>query len=82
MFLGKALSRAGVEEMITPREIIRDFLTLLNILRDNKDATFEALMSNVTFSRADSEDVQESPAADIVAIAQPKNKINLFDIEI
>ncbi len=44
-FLRHALSRAGADEMITPREIIRDYLTLLSILRDNPAASFEELMS-------------------------------------
>lgn len=77
IFMTRALAKAGAEEMITPREIIRDYLTLLNILRDNKSATFEGLMSNLTLLSAGA-----SESADEVAIAQPKNKINLFDIEI
>ena len=81
VFINKALGKAGAGEMITPREIIRDYLTLLNILRDNKGATFEGLMQNVTFSVA--EDDERIPTSlDEVAIAQPKNKISLFDIDI
>ena len=49
IFMNRALARAGAEEMITPREIIRDYLTLLNILKDNPKATFEELMSSVAF---------------------------------
>lgn len=43
-FLSFALSRAGASELLTPREMIRDFMTLLNILYENKEATFEALL--------------------------------------
>lgn len=82
MFMNKALSKAGVEEMITPREIIRDFLTLLNILKDNKGATFEGLMSNITFSRSDSTDEVIAPSQENLFREQPKPKINLFDIDI
>ena len=82
LFMTRALARAGAEEMITPREIIRDYLTLLNILRDNKDANFDVLLKNIT---ADS-DLQTSPSEldenSILAIAKPKNKFDLFDIEI
>lgn len=42
-FLNEELSRAGADELVTPREIIRDYLSLLNLLRDNPDATFESL---------------------------------------
>ena len=74
LFMAHALGRAGAEEMITPREIIRDYLTLLNILRDNRNVRFEELVKHVDF-KSDSD-------GDAVAIAQPKNKINLFDIDI
>ncbi len=77
-FMKLALSRAGAEEMITPREIIRDFLTLLNILKDNKDASFDSLIKNVTFASA--EVVAEESA---FQSSMPKqNKISLFDIDI
>ncbi|MBQ2719058.1 MAG: ATP-binding protein [Clostridia bacterium] len=44
-FLRRELSRAGADELVTPREIIRDFLSLLDILREDPEATFESLMA-------------------------------------
>ncbi len=78
-FMRLALSRAGAEELITPREIIRDFLTLLNILRDNESATFDNLVKNMTFTKGESED-KKTEAQD--TLIQTKNKISLFDIDI
>ena len=76
VFMNKALSRAGAEELITPREIIRDYLTLLNILRDNEGVSFEQLLSKVTAPEAAlSEESAPAPIA-------PKKKIGLFDIDI
>ena len=46
-FLRAMLARAGAEELVTPREIIRDFLTLLDILRENPDATFARLLAEI-----------------------------------
>ena len=43
-FLKFSVSRAGASELLTPREMIRDFMTLLNILSENEDATFEGLL--------------------------------------
>ena len=43
-FLEVSLSRAGAEELMTPREIIRDFLSLLSILREHPEATFDVIM--------------------------------------
>ena len=76
-FLLKALSKAGAEELITPREIIRDYLTLLNILRDNKDAKFEELVDQI-------ETVSQPVEADRDSSALPtkKEKISIFDIDI
>ena len=76
-FVIHSLDRAGAEEMITPREIIRDFLTILNILRDNPDATFEGLVKR---SFTDSFEF-DAPSADDTA-EQTRKAIDLFDIEI
>ena len=46
-FLSAALRRAGAEELVTPREIIRDFLTALDILRENPEATLDALIASL-----------------------------------
>ncbi|GHU66018.1 biotin carboxylase [Spirochaetia bacterium] len=43
-FLELAFSIPGAEEFITPREITRDFLGLLNILRDDTKADFDLLI--------------------------------------
>lgn len=39
-FLQNALSRAGADTMITPREIIRDYMNVLNILYQNPETKF------------------------------------------
>lgn len=78
-FMNAALSRQGAEEMITPRELIRDFLTLLNILRDNPNATFDTLVKNTSFTKAEDTD-DEIPVTDFTI--PTKNKISLFDIDI
>lgn len=40
-FLELSLSHAGADNMLTPREMIRDYMTVLNILMQNPDAVFE-----------------------------------------
>ena len=45
IFLDKALGRLGADQLITPREITRDFLGLLNILFQNPNATFDSLIN-------------------------------------
>ncbi|MBQ8689205.1 MAG: ATP-binding protein [Clostridia bacterium] len=76
-FIRNATARAGADEMITPREIIRDFLTLLNILRDNPTATFDELLGSVTLRAEAPTEPAGAPLGE-----QPKGKISLFDIDI
>ncbi len=45
-FLQICLERAGANSMITPREMLRDYMTVLNILMQNPDATFEAVVGS------------------------------------
>ena len=52
-FLEICTSRAGADSMLTPREILRDYMTVLNILMQNEDASFDRILKNV---------VGESPA--------------------
>lgn len=44
-FLEISLSRAGAEQLITPREMLRDYMTVLNILMQNENVTFEQVIS-------------------------------------
>ena len=79
-FITAALGRAGAEEMITPREIIRDYLTLLTIMRDNPTARFDELVG-----RTELNTVTESIGAKTEILrekTEQKSKIGLFDIEI
>lgn len=63
-FLARALSRAGADEMITPRDITRDYLTVLYLLKDNPGATFADIVNSVagpTEGRGQSE--EKAPTA-------------------
>ena len=48
--MSTVLSRLGSDQLLTPREVTRDFLSLLNILHENPEATFEALISEQGFT--------------------------------
>ena len=81
-FMNLALSKAGAEELITPREIIRDFLTLLNILRDNSEAKFAEIIKRVTFATA-SDECASSVEYSAPATTQANGKkVTIFDIDI
>lgn len=44
-FLKLNLSRVGSDTMVTPREILRDYMTVLNILLQNPDISLEKILS-------------------------------------
>lgn len=44
-FLETSLGRAGADELMTPREMLRDYMTVLNILMQNEDATLDRILS-------------------------------------
>jgi hypothetical protein len=49
-FINTVVARLGADQLLTPREITRDFLGLLNILYQNPDHTFEMLITEKGFS--------------------------------
>lgn len=77
-FLQVSVSRAGAEELLMPREMIRDYLSLLNILRDNKGLQFDDVMKDFESRRTEPE--AKEPSADR-AEKEKKPKISLFDLE-
>lgn len=48
-FMNTALSRLGADQLLTPREVTRDFLGLLNILYQNPEADFDRLIAGRGF---------------------------------
>lgn len=50
-FLEICLSRAGADSMITPREMLRDYMTVLNILMQNENAAFSDIVSSAVTLR-------------------------------
>lgn len=49
LFLQEVLNRLGAEALLTPREVIRDFLSVLNILRQNPEYNFRQIIQGNDF---------------------------------
>ncbi len=62
-FLQICLGRAGADSMITPREMLRDYMTVLNILMQNPEATFEAVVGSAVTLRTDASAEAAPPEA-------------------
>ena len=61
-FLNICLSRAGADSMITPREMLRDYMTVLNILMQNPEAKFDDVIGNHVTLKTDAKADDEEPA--------------------
>lgn len=80
-FLSVSLSREGADSMITPREIIRDFVTVLDLLLTNPDKSFAEIVGTVERSTV-SASVDEAIEEEKKPSAPPqKPKITLDDIQ-
>ncbi|MBE6569570.1 MAG: biotin carboxylase [Ruminococcaceae bacterium] len=62
LFLTDSLSRTGADTMVTPREIIRDYVTLLDLLLTNPDRKFEEIFGGMARTSADPEEAGDVPA--------------------
>ncbi len=90
-FLVSSLAREGAESMITPREIIRDFVTILDLMYTNPERSFAEIAGAAPRSCADTSadgeasfTENQSPAekaADAPPSAPAKAAITLDDIE-
>ncbi len=68
-FLRLCLSRAGADSMITPREMLRDYMTVLNILMQNPTADFARVVGqSVKLDTPNTEDEDAwAPSPDEIA---------------
>ena len=78
VFLKEELSRAGADEMITPREIIRDFVTLLDLMYQNPDVPFEDIMATTVASAPRGEDL----SAPVSAPLTPPPTVTIDELEL
>ncbi len=51
IFMTEALNQLGANQFLTTREVVRDFITLLNILQQNPRETFESLVNRIAPKR-------------------------------
>lgn len=69
-FLREAVSRTGADTMMTPREMIRDYMSVLNILLQNPSAGFTDVVRST------------APQTAAASAAEETKEISLDDIEI
>ena len=62
-FLQICLKRAGADSMITPREMLRDYMTVLNILMQNETVTFDQVVASAMPEKSGAASVGDADAA-------------------
>ena len=79
-FLRICLERAGANDMITPREMLRDYMTVLNILMQNESASFADIVGEIKLKTAveEREEQELSRSASDSASAHPTKRTD-FD---
>lgn len=89
-FLITSLSRTGSDTMITPREIIRDYVTLLDLLFTNTDKTFSDIAGTMNRSAvsASIDSVPENDNTDSPSqpdtqqsVTEEKKKVTIDELE-
>ncbi|MGO9122043.1 MAG: ATP-binding protein [Desulfomonilaceae bacterium] len=64
-FMQETVNRLGAEALLTPREVVRDFISLLDILRDNPGITMADVLKGPTFHpRSGGKDPDKDDAGD------------------
>lgn len=79
-FLKICLGRAGADSMITPREMLRDYMTVLNILMQNPNASFESVVGSAVTLKTDSDDGEKEEEAERASETAPR-KYSIDEIE-
>ncbi len=81
-FLKVCLERAGADTMITPREIIRDYMTVLNILMQNPDTSFADVVTSGVVKLSHGEDDEDAVIVDEGGTTRVKRDFTIADIEL
>ena len=81
-FLQICLDRAGADSLITPREMLRDYMTVLNILMQNPEASFEDVVGSAVTLKTEAEAEEEVPEyAEKEEKSTQRNTFSIEDIE-
>jgi len=64
-FMTETLNRLGADQFLTPREVVRDFTAVLNILHQNPEQTFESVVGTIQPSRPGGDPEQLTPETEI-----------------
>lgn len=81
-FMNEVRKRVGADKLITPREIVRDYISILNILHQNPQMTFESIVGGENFkpTYAGSDPEELTPETEIKDDEDEPSPFKSFDI--
>ncbi len=81
-FMIEIVDRLGAEQFLTPREVVRDFIAILNILQQNPEQTFATIVGSATFlpTKATGDPELLTAENEIRDEAQPNSPYSAFSI--
>ena len=82
VFMTETLNRLGADQFLTPREVVRDFITVLNLLHQHPGTTFEAIVGaeSFEFHRPGDDPEALTPETEIRDDDQPPSPYSSFKI--
>jgi hypothetical protein len=78
-FLNVCLQKAGADSMITPREMLRDYMTVLNILMQNPEADFETVVGKAVVANATPDEPNETENAEKVKSRSAEDILDVLE---
>ncbi len=78
-FMEEIFNKPGASEYLTPREVIRDFLNILNILRQNPDTDKQQLFDNLRIvnenpDKLEEQTIEEEPEKEMEPVRQEETQ--------
>ncbi len=68
LFLDKVRGRVGADTLLTPREALKDFVSLLNLLRQHRQQSFVSLLGEVQYASPLEAEADDLPFADFTLL--------------
>ncbi len=79
-FMTETLNRLGADQFLTPREVVRDFIAVLNLLYQNPDQTFASIVGGIEMSRQTADPEALTPETEIRDDDEPSSPYATFKL--
>lgn len=78
LFLNEIRKRLGAEQLLTPREIVRDFIAVLNIIHQNPSVSFDSIVASKDFKPSQVERDPEALTAETEIVDEDDSRASPY----